>query len=157
MVKVFLFGFIIFSFSVLFSCNSSKDATAKNQFVTLKNDDKLAMYLKNYFTLSENRAIETWYKIYLSKCTTFYKIEKPTKDTILNLIKSYWLTSDGQNHDITKIEAKNITDGKEVMVTMNYSYKIIATNTKKLITNLKLLMILDKKRNVVLVREYSRD
>jgi hypothetical protein len=152
-----LYSFVfIFSISLIFSCSHSKEATNKSQFVTLKTDDKLAVYIKTYFKLSEDRALETWYNTYLNKCTTFYKIESPTKDSILNLIKSYWLSSNSQKHEIATIEAKKTATGKEILVTMNYSYFHIPTNTTKLINNLKLLMVLDKKRKVLLIKEFSR-
>ena len=69
----------------------------------IKDKDKLSIYLKKYFKLSEDRDLETWYNTYLNKCTQFYKIENPKKDSIVNLIKSYWLSSDQQKHEITKI------------------------------------------------------
>ena len=121
-----------------------------------KVNNKLNIYLKNYFKLSEDRNLETWYNTYLDKCTHFYKIEKPTKDSIVNLIKSYWLTSDQQHHDITKIESKSTKTGKEVFITMDYSYNIIATNTKRIIPKLKLLLILDKNEKVISIKEFSR-
>lgn len=143
-------------FTIMLSCYHSKEAANTNLFTELKSDDELAIYLKNYFKLSEDRALETWYNIYLHECKTFYKIENPTKDSILYLIKSYWLTSNNQKHEITKIETKKTANGKEFFVTMNYSYNLIATNTKRLINNLKLYMLLDKKNKVLVIREFSR-
>jgi hypothetical protein len=152
-----LYGFVfIFSIILVFSCSHSKEATTTSQFVALKTDDKLTVYIKAYFKLSEDRALENWYNIYLNKCTTFYKIESPTKDSILNLIRSYWLTSNNQKHEITTIEAKKTATGKEILVTMRYSYFHITTNTTKVIEKLKLLMVLDKQRKVLIIREFSR-
>jgi hypothetical protein len=152
-----LYGFVfIFSIILVFSCSHSKEATTTSQFVALKTDDKLTVYIKTYFKLSEDRALENWYNIYLNKCTTFYKIESPTKDSILNLIRSYWLTSNNQKHEITTIEAKETPTGKEILVTMRYGYFHIATSTTKVIEKLKLIMVLDKKRKILLIREFSR-
>ncbi len=106
--------------------------------------------------LSQERKIEEWYDTYLNKCKRFYKIENPTKDSILNLIKSYWLTSDGQKHDILSIQQRPIKNGKEVIVTMNYSYRIIAEDRVKRIPQLKLQMILDRKNKVISIKELSR-
>jgi hypothetical protein len=155
MKKLPYYFIISLVFTLLWSCNHYRSFN-NIQLIELKSKDKLAIYIKNYFKLSEDRNIETWYNIYLNKCTTFYKIEKPTKDSILNLIKSYWLTSDRQKHEITKIESQNTVKGKEIFVTMNYSYLVIATNTSRVINNLKLYMLLDKKNKVLLIREFSR-
>jgi actin-related protein len=113
-------------------------------------------YLVNYFVLSENREIENWYNTYLSECNQFYKIENPTKDTILNLIKSYWVTSNQQKHIITKIEKLQAGEKSIYHVTMNYSYNIIATNVLRSIPNLKLEMILNKRKKVISIREIAR-
>lgn len=113
-------------------------------------------YIKNYFILSEQRKIEAWYSTYLNKCTLFYKIENPTKDTILNLIKSYWVTSDGQKHNILSIQERPVKNGKEVHVTMNYAYRIIAEDRVKKIPNLKLQMILNRRNKVISIKELSR-
>ena len=150
---VFCLLLIGFSFS---NCNGSKKSNQHKIYLEIKDKDKLSIYLKNYFKLSEDRDLETWYNTYLNKCTLFYKKEKPTKDSILNLIKSYWLTSDQQHHDISKIESRKIKTGKEVFITMDYSYNIIATNTKRIIPKLKLLLVLDKNDKIISIREFSR-
>ena len=147
------FLLIGFSFS---NCNGSKKSNQHKIYLEIKDKDKLSIYLKNYFKLSEDRELETWYNTYLNKCTQFYKIEKPTKDSIVNLIKSYWLTSDQQKHDISKIESRNMKIGKEVFITMDYSYNIIATSTKRIIPKLKLLLVLDKNDKIISIREFSR-
>lgn len=157
MKKLFAAVVIFFIIIQVSSCYTGRGANWKeNNYYTLDSSEKLFIHVKNYFKLSEDRAIETWYKTYLSKCTTFYKIDNPTKDTILNLIKSYWVTSSNQKHEITKIEAKQTRKGKEIIVTMNYSYLLLATNTTREIKNLKLFMVLDRKKNVLLIKEISR-
>ena len=148
---------IVSSYILCFTCcNKMNKGNTLSQSKQNKVNNKLNIYLKNYFKLSEDRNLETWYNTYLDKCTHFYKIEKPTKDSIVNLIKSYWLTSDQQHHDITKIESKSTKTGKEVFITMDYSYNIIATNTKRIIPKLKLLLILDKNEKVISIKEFSR-
>ncbi|HMK03470.1 MAG TPA: hypothetical protein VK489_04735 [Ferruginibacter sp.] len=113
-------------------------------------------HIKNYFMLSEQRKLEEWYSTYLTKCTLFYKIENPVKDSILNLIKSYWLTSDEQKHDIRSIQWRPLKKGKEVFVTMNYSYRIIAENRVKQIPQLKLQLLLNRRNKIISIREWSR-
>ena len=151
---------VVLSFLACFlfmNCNSSRNTSVSLiNYKEVKDSDKLSIYLKNYFKLSEDRDLETWYNTYLNKCTQFYKIEKPTKDSIVNLIKSYWLTSDQQHHDITKIESSNTKSGKDVFINMNYSYNIIATNTKRFIKKLKLHIILNKQNKVLSIKEFSR-
>jgi hypothetical protein len=138
------------------NCNRHVQNTAPAVFTELSESDELYRYIKNYFILSEQRKIEEWYSTYLNKCTLFYKIENPTKDSILNLIKSYWLTSDGQKHDILSIQWRPVTNGKEVHVTMNYAYRIIAEDRVKQIPNLKLQLILNRKNKVISIKELSR-
>ena len=150
---VFCLLLIGFSFS---NCNGSKKSNQHKIYLEIKDKDKLSIYLKKYFKLSEDRNLEIWYNTYLNKCTQFYKIENPTKDSIVNLIKSYWLTSDQQKHDISKIESRNMKIGKEVFITMDYSYNIIATSTKRIIPKLKLLLVLDKNDKIISIREFSR-
>ena len=150
---VFCLLLIGFSFS---NCNGSKNSGQNKFYLEVKDNDKLSIYLKNYFKLSEDRDLETWYNTYLNKCAQFYKIENPSKDSIINLIKSYWLTSDQQHHDISKIESRNVKTGSEVFITMDYSYNIIATNTKRIILKLKLLLVLDKDDKIISIREFSR-
>jgi hypothetical protein len=135
------------------SCASSK---ISHTDIVVDSTTNTYQYLVNYFVLSENREIENWYNTYLSECNLFYKIEKPTKDSTLNLIKSYWVTSNQQKHSITKIE--KLHTGKQTVyhVTMNYSYNIIATNVLRSIPNLKLEMILNKRKKVTSIREIAR-
>ena len=125
-------------------------------FTELPELDQQYQYIKNYFILSEQRKIEAWYSTYLNKCTLFYKIENPTKDSILHLIKSYWITSDGQKHDIRSIQWRPIKNGKEVLVTMNYAYRIIAENRVKQIPQLKLQLILNQRNKIISIKEVSR-
>ena len=125
-------------------------------FTELPELDQQYQYIKNYFILSEQRKIEAWYSTYLNKCTLFYKIESPTKDSILHLIKSYWITSDGQKHDIRSIQWRPIKNGKEVLVTMNYAYRIIAENRVKQIPQLKLQLILNQRNKIISIKEVSR-
>ena len=121
------------------SCNRHvQKKTVPAVFSDLPESDGQYRYIKNYFILSEQRKIDEWYNTYLNKCSLFYKIENPTKDSILNLIKSYWVTSDGQKHDIRSIQWRPFKNGKEVLVTMNYAYRIIAENRVKQIPGLKL-------------------
>jgi hypothetical protein len=146
------------SLIVLYFQNSSCTSNRINSTPLLLVDSTTSTYkyLVNYFVLSENREIDNWYNTYLSECNQFYKIENPTKDTILNLIKSYWVTSNQQKHIITKIE--KLQSGKQMVyhVTMNYSYNIIATNVLRSIPNLKLEMILNKRKKVISIREIAR-
>ncbi len=137
-------------------CSTNKNIGTKYELIILTNKDTLHSYISNYFKLSEQRDVETWYNIYLNKCTKFYKIENPTKDSIINLIKSYWLTSDQQHHAITKIESKKLPAATEILVTMDYSYNLLSTSTFKLIEKLKLQMILDKDNKVLSIKELSR-
>jgi hypothetical protein len=130
--------------------------TAPGLFTELPESDAKYHYIKNYFILSEQRKIEEWYSTYLNKCTLFYKIENPTKDSILNLIKSYWVTSDGQKHDIRSIQWRPVKSGKEVLVTMNYAYRIIAEDRVKQIPRLKLQLILNRRNKVISIKELSR-
>lgn len=125
-------------------------------FTDLTESHKQYKYIKNYFILSEQRKIEEWYSTYLNECTQFYKIENPTKDSIMNLIKSYWATSDEQKHDIQLMQWRRFKNGSEVHVTMNYSYRIIAENRVKEIPMLKLRMILNRQNKVVSIKELSR-
>ena len=139
------------------SCNRhlhTSDAPAA--FTDLPESDGQYQYIKNYFALSEQRQTEEWYNTYLTKCSLFYKIENPTKDTILNLIKSYWVTSDGQKHDIRSIQWRPVKNGKELIVTMNYAYRIIAEDRVKQIPQLKLQIILDPRKNIISIKELSR-
>ena len=130
--------------------------TATAAFTELPELDEQYQYIKNYFILSEQRKIEAWYNTYLNKCRFFYKIENPTKDSILHLIKSYWITSDGQKHDIRSIQWRPIKNGKEVLVTMNYAYRIIAENRVKQIPQLKLQLILNRRNKIISIKELSR-
>ena len=125
-------------------------------FTELPESDGQYQYIKNYFILSEQRKIEKWYNTYLYKCRLFYKIENPTKDSILHLIKSYWLTSDGQKHDIRSIQSRPVKNGKEVLVTMNYAYRIIAENRVKQIAELKLQLIFNRRNKIISIKELSR-
>ncbi|MBK6379732.1 MAG: hypothetical protein IPF72_08335 [Chitinophagaceae bacterium] len=155
-----------FGICVLLSLQNCNRHLAKNTlpahkalrtvFTELPELDEQYRYIKNYFILSEQRKIEAWYSTYLNKCTLFYKIENPTKDTILNLIKSYWVTSDGQKHDILSIQWRPIKNGKEVHVTMNYAYRIIAENRVKQIPQLKLQLILNRRNKIISIKELSR-
>lgn len=74
----------------------------------------------------------------------------------MNLIKSYWATSDEQKHDIQLMQWRRFKNGSEVHVTMNYSYRIIAENRVKEIPMLKLQMILNRQNKVVSIKELSR-
>ena len=145
---------------VLFSLQNCNRHLQKNTvtavFINLPDSDAHYQYIKNYFILSEQRKLEAWYSTYLNKCTLFYKIENPTKDSILNLIKSYWVTSDEQKHDIHTIQWRPFKNGTEVFVTMNYSYRIIAENRVKQIPRLKLQMILNRHNKVISIKEFSR-
>ncbi len=125
-------------------------------FIDLPDSDKNYEYIKNYFMLSEQRKIEEWYNTYLNKCRLFYKIENPTKDSIINLIKSYWVTSDEQKHDIRSIQWRPYKTGTEVLVTMNYSYRIIAQDRLKQIPELKLQLILNRRNKIISIKEVSR-
>ncbi|MEO6404983.1 MAG: hypothetical protein ABIY51_02175 [Ferruginibacter sp.] len=124
--------------------------------IDLPDTDVRYQYIKNYFILSEQRKLEEWYSNYLNKCTLFYKIENPTKDSILNLIKSYWITSDEQKHEIQSIQWRPLNKGAEVFVTMNYAYRIIAENRVKQIPKLKLQMILNRRNKIMSIKEFSR-
>ena len=87
-MKIFLILCLLligFSFS---NCNGSKNSNQHKIYLEIEDKDKLSIYLKKYFKLSEDRNLEIWYNTYLNKCTQFYKIENPTKDSIVNLIKS---------------------------------------------------------------------
>ena len=130
--------------------------TATAAFTELPELDEQYQYFKNYFILSEQRKIEAWYSTYLNKCTLFYKIENPTKYSILHLIKSYWVTSDGQKHDIKSIQWRPFKNGKEVLVTMSYAYRIIAEDRVKLIPQLKLQLILNRRNKIISIKEVSR-
>ena len=136
------------------SCGQKNTVPAA--FINLSDSDAHYQYIKNYFILSEQRKLEEWYSTYLNKCTLFYKIENPTKDSILNLIKSYWITSDEQKHEIQSIQWRTFKTGAEVLVTMNYSYRIIAENRVKEIPRLKLKMILNRRNKVISIKELSR-
>ena len=139
------------------SCNRHLQKNSEPAaFTQLSDSDVNYQYIKTYFILSEQRKLEEWYSTYLNKCTLFYKIQNPTKDSILNLIKSYWLTSDEQKHDIQSIQWRPIKNGKEVFVTMNYSYRIIAENRVKQIPKLKLQLILNRRNKVINIKEVSR-
>ena len=130
--------------------------TAPAALIDLPDADGQYQYIKNYFILSEQRKVEEWYSTYLNKCTLFYKIQNPTKDSILNLIKSYWVTSDEQKHDIQSIQWRPIKNGKEIFVTINYSYRIITQNLVKQIPKLKLQIILNRRNKVISIKEFSR-
>ena len=149
-----------FGICVLFSLQNCNRHFQKNTvpaaFINLSDSDAHYQYIKNYFILSEQRKLEEWYSTYLNKCTLFYKIENPTKDSILNLIKSYWITSDEQKHEIQSIQWRTLKTGAEVFVTMNYSYRIIAENRVKQIARLKLQMILTKRNKIISIKEFSR-
>ena len=139
------------------SCNPHLQKNSEStSFTELSDSDVNYQYIKKYFILSEQRKIEEWYSSYLNKCTLFYKIQNPTKDSILNLIKSYWVTSDEQKHEIQSIQWRPLKNGKEVFVTMNYSYRIIADNRVKQIPKLKLQLILNRRNKVISIREFSR-
>ena len=156
MKKIFTICIIITSSYINYSCNNIAKSTTKNNFIELKAKDSMVLYLKNYFKLSEDRNLDVWYNTYLNECNKFYKINNPTKDSIVNLIKSYWLTSNQQQHNIIKMESRKIKKGKEVFITMNYSYTIIATNTKKIIEKLKLYLLLNNRNKVISISEFSR-
>ena len=149
-----------FGICVLFSLQNCNRHLQKNTvtavFINLPDSDAHYQYIKNYFILSEQRKLEEWYSTYLNKCTQFYKIENPTKDSILNLIKSYWITSDEQKHEIQSIQWRPFKNGKEVFVTMNYAYRIIAENRVKEISKLKLQMILNRRNKIISIKEFSR-
>jgi hypothetical protein len=146
--------------SILFfatGCNRQVNKTSGGTaFRELAESGRQYQFIKNYFILSEQRKPDEWYDTYLNKCTLFYKIEKPTKDSILNLIRSYWLTSDGQKHEILSIQWRPLEKVKEVFVTMNYSYRIIAENRVKQIPQLKLQLILDRRNKILSIKEWSR-
>ena len=149
-----------FGICVLLSLQNCNRHLQKNRlpaaFIDLPDSDAHYQYIKNYFILSEQRKLEAWYSTYLNKCTLFYKIENPTKDSILNLIKSYWVTSDEQKHEIQSIQWRSFKTGAEVFVTMNYSYRIITENRVKQIPKLKLQMILNGRNKVISIKEFSR-
>jgi hypothetical protein len=149
-----------FGICVLFSLQNCNRHLQKNRvpavFTDLSESGEQYRYIKNYFILSEQRKTEEWYSTYLNKCSLFYKIENPTKDSILNLIKSYWVTSDGQKHDILSIQWRPFKNGKEVLITMNYAYRIIAENRVKQIPGLKLQMILNRRNKIISIKELSR-
>jgi len=145
-----------FGICVLLSLQNCNRHTVPAVFTDLSEPDEQYQYIKNYFILSEQRKIEVWYSTYLNKCRLFYKIENPTKDSILNLIKSYWVTSDEQKHDILSIQWRPVKNGKEVLVTMNYAYRIIADNRVKQIPKLKLQIILNRRNKIISIKELSR-
>jgi hypothetical protein len=149
-----------FGICVLFSLQNCNRHLQKNAvpaaFIDLRDSDERYQYIKNYFILSEQRKLEAWYSTYLNKCTLFYKVENPTKDSILNLIKSYWVTSDEQKHEIQSIQWHPFKNGAEMFVTMNYSYRIIAENRVKQIPKLKLQMILNRRNKIISIKEFSR-
>jgi len=136
------------------SCGQKNSAPAV--FTGLPDSDRQYLYIKNYFILSEQRKLEAWHSTYLNKCTLFYKIENPTKDSILHLIKSYRVTSDEQKHDIQSIQWHPFKNGTEVFVTMNYTYRIIAENRVKQISQLKLQMIFNRRNKIISIMELSR-
>ncbi len=141
---------------ILLAFQNCNRHTAPAVSTDLPKPDEYHQYIKNYFILSEQRKIEEWYSTYLNKCKLFYKIENPTKDSILNLIKSYWVTSDQQKHDILFIQWGPIKNRKLVIVTMNYSYRIIAENRVKQIPLLKLELILNRRNKIISIKELSR-
>jgi hypothetical protein len=153
MKKYLLYYFYISIFCL--GCYTSKNASS-TAFIEITKNENSFKYISNYFLLSEKREIELWYNTYLNECQQFYKIQQPTKDSIINLIKSYWVSSDEQKHEITKIEQQNTKGNKSFWVTMNYSYRIISSNTKRNITNLKLEMILNKRSKVISIKEIGR-
>ena len=138
------------------NCNRHAQNNVPAAFIDLPEYDAQYQYIKNYFMLSEQRKLETWYSTYLNKCTQFYKIQNPTKDSILNLIKSYWVTSDEQKHDIQSIQWRTIKNGAEVFVTINYSYRIIAENRVNEIPKLKLQIFLNRRNKIIRIMEFSR-
>lgn len=138
------------------NCNRHLHKDDVPVFTDLPDTDSHYQYIKNYFLLSEQRKLEELYSTYLAKCTLFYKIENPTKDTIIDLIKSYWVTSDGQKHDIQSILWRSFKNGAEVLITMNYAYRIIAEDRVKQIPKLKLQMILNRQNKVISIKELSR-
>ncbi len=162
MKKIITALFGIFALLSLQNCNwyvpdtVPAHKTLWHTFTELPKADWQYQYIKNYFILSEQRKTEEWYSTYLNKCRLFYKIENPSRDSILNLIKSYWVTSDGQKHDIRLIEWRPIKNGKEVHVTMNYAYRIIAEDRVKQIPQLKLQMILNRRNKIISIKELSR-
>ncbi len=157
MKKIVSAFFGIFVLLSLQNCNPHLQSnTAPAVFIDLHDFDGRYQYIKNYFILSEQRKVEAWYSTYLNKCTQFYKIEKPTKDSILNLIKSYWVTSDEQKHDIQSIQWRPFKNGAEVFVTMNYSYRIIAEDRVKQIPELKLQLMLNRRNKIISIKEFSR-
>ena len=149
-----------FGICVLLSLQNCNRHLQKNTvpavFTELPESDGQYQYIKNYFILSEQRKTAAWYSTYLNKCRLFYKIENPTKDSILNLIKSYWLTSDGQKHDIRSIQSRPVKNGKEALVTMNYAYRIIDENRVKQIPQLKLQMLFNRRNKIISIMELSR-
>jgi|GEM_PF-4643369 len=149
-----------FGLCILFSLQNCSPHLQKNSephaFTELAATDLRYQHIKNYFLLSEQRRLDEWYSTYLNKCTLFYKIENPGKDTILNLIKSYWLTSDQQKHDIRSIQWRSVNKGAEVFVTMDYSYRIIAENRVKQVPELKLHILLNRRNKVISIQEFSR-
>ncbi len=141
----------------LLNCNRHLPKnTAPTVFTDLPDSDKRFQYIKSYFILSEQRKLEAWYSSYLNECKLFYKIENPTKDSILNLIKSYWVTSDAQKHYIQSIQWRPFKSGAEVFVTMNYSYRIIAENRVKQIPKLTLQLILNRRKKIISIKEVGR-
>ena len=139
-----------------YTASTGKKDAIPADFINLSDSDGRYKYIKNYFILSEQRKPEEWYSTYLNKCTLFYKIENPTKESILNLIKSYWVTSDEQKHDIQSIQWRPFNNGAEVFVTMNYSYRIIAEDRVKQIPKLKLQLILNRRNKIISIKELSR-
>lgn len=140
----------------LHTASCGQQNTVPAVFTDLPDSDGRYQYIKNYFMLSEQRKLEVWYSTYLNKCTQFYKIENPTKDSILHLIKSYWVTSDEQKHEIQSIQWCPLKNGAEVFVTMNYSYRIITENRVKQIPQLKLQLILNRRNKIISIKEFSR-
>ncbi|MEO6253114.1 MAG: hypothetical protein ABIO79_07415 [Ferruginibacter sp.] len=140
----------------LYTASCGQKNTVPAVFIDLPDSDGRYQYIKNYFMLSEQRKLEVWYNTYLTKCMLFYKIENPTKDSILDLIKSYWVTSDEQKHDILSIQWRPFKNGTEVLVTMNYSYRIIAENRVRQIPKLKLQLILNRRKKIISIKELSR-
>lgn len=157
MKKIIAVFFGICSLLTLQHCNRHlQKNTVPEVFTALPETNEQYPYIKNYFILSEQRKTAEWYSTYLNKCTLFYKIENPTKDSILNLIKSYWVTSDGQKHDIRSIQWRPFKNGKEVHVTMNYAYRIITEDRVKQIPQLKLQLILNRRNKIISIKELSR-
>ena len=157
MKKIIIAFFGICTLLSFQNCNRHvQKNTVSAVFTDIPESDKQYQYIKNYFTLSEQRKVEEWYSTYLNKCTLFYKIEHPTKDSILYLIKSYWVTSDEQKHDIISIQWRSFKNGAEVLVNINYSYRIIAENRVKKIPQLKLQMMLNRRNKIISIKEISR-